>query len=373
MLCRCFFRSIRDCRNESGFRRSELVGMEHSGLVLRSCTRNEIYGFARRARCSDVCSSTTPQRPQLERTCTVTEKEKIFLAGGIAFLIGSPYYIRNWLVLGCPIYPPPPGYAAWCSPKYLTPDSISQFHAYIRQRGIGLGRGFSAFLRLPFNITFYTSNFHGAGGIGLCPLALGPIGLLSFRNDRAIKFLAVLSVVLISAWFATQQESRFLIHVYVFSAVFAVLGWHSVRGMASKLSKYLTIAVVLISFSYGYFMIAKENLGAIRSVFSSRYAMLRHESMPYCASFEYLNNHDSVRKVLVLDQSVPALYSDKSYVKPVGQWGERTLPRRAGHFRSAQVCPCTSPGRIPCAGREIGAIRISNSFGHEGPDASVRD
>ena len=27
--------------------------------------------------------------------------KKIFLAGGIAFLIGSPYYIRNWLVLGC--------------------------------------------------------------------------------------------------------------------------------------------------------------------------------------------------------------------------------------------------------------------------------
>ena len=114
--------------------------------------------------------------------------------------------------------------------------------------------------------------------------------------------------------------------MYVFSAVFAVLGWHSVRGMASKLSKYLTIAVVLISFSYGYFMIAKENLGAIRSVLSSRYAMLRHESIPYCASFEYLNNHDSVRKVLILDRSVPALYSDKSYVKPVGQWGESTLP-----------------------------------------------
>ena len=252
--------------------------------------------------------------------------KKIFLAGGIAFLIGSPYYIRNWLLLGCPIYPPPPGYAAWCSPKYLTPDSISQFHAYIRQRGIGLGRGLSAFLHLPFNITFHTSNFHGAGGIGLCPLALGPIGLISFRNDRVVKFLTVLSLILISAWFATQQESRFLIHVYVFGAVFAVLGWHSVRGMASKLSKYLTVAVLLISFSYGYFMIAKENLGAVRSVFLPRYAMLRHESIPYDASFEYLNNHDSVRKVLILDQSVPALYSDKSYLKPVGQWGERTLP-----------------------------------------------
>jgi hypothetical protein len=105
-----------------------------------------------------------------------------------------------------------------------------------------------------------------------------------------------------------------------------VLGWHSVREMASKLSKYFTVAVLLISFSYGYFMIAKENLGAVRSVFLPRYAMLRHKSIPYVASFEYLNNHDSVREVLILDQSVPALYSDKSYLKPVGQWGERTLP-----------------------------------------------
>jgi hypothetical protein len=30
--------------------------------------------------------------------------------------------------------------------------------------------------------------------------------------------------------------------------------------------------------------------------------------------------------VLILDRSVPPFYLRKSYVKPVGQWGERTLP-----------------------------------------------
>ena len=63
---------------------------------------------------------------------------KAAFAMAIACLLASPYYIRNWLLLGCPIYPPPPGYAVFCSPKYLSSAAISQFHEYIRRRGIGL-------------------------------------------------------------------------------------------------------------------------------------------------------------------------------------------------------------------------------------------
>src|SRR5262249_24112214 len=137
--------------------------------------------------------------------------KKVATSIGVACLIGSPYYIRNWLLLGSPIYPPPPGYAPFFSPKYLSPEAISQFHAYIRQRGGGLGRGLLAFLLLPFNLTYHTSNFHGAGGIGLCPFALGPIGILSSRRNPELKVMVILAFLLTVSWFSTQQESRFLI------------------------------------------------------------------------------------------------------------------------------------------------------------------
>jgi hypothetical protein len=96
------------------------------------------------------------------------------------------------MMLGCPIYPPPPGYASFCSPKRLTADVISNFHAYIRERGAGMGRGVFAFILLPFNLTYHTANFHGAGGIGLCPLALGPIGAIAARENPAARMMLLL-------------------------------------------------------------------------------------------------------------------------------------------------------------------------------------
>lgn len=252
---------------------------------------------------------------------------RIAVALAAAALIASPYYIRNWIQLGCPIYPPPPGYSTFCSPKYLSAGAISAFHAYIRQRGAGLGRSFGAFLLLPFNLTFHTSNFHGAGGIGLCPLALAPLGILSARKNAAARVLVLLMFLLVVLWFFTQQESRFLLHVYVLTAIFAVMGWRTVVTNGTRLSKYLLAAVVFLSCCYGLFMILKMDQQDARAVFSPRFAAARREaSIPYLASFEYLNRDPAARRVLILDSSVPSFYSDKDYVKPEGNWGERTLP-----------------------------------------------
>lgn len=253
--------------------------------------------------------------------------ERIVVAVAVAAAIASPYYVRNWIQLGCPIYPPPPGYSAWCSPKYISAGAISALHAYIRHRGTGLGRSFGAFLLLPFNLTFHTANFHGAGGIGLCPLALAPFGILTSRKKAPARILVLLMFLLVVLWFFTQQESRFLIHFYVLTAIFAVLGWRTVVANGTRLSKYLLAAVVFLSCSYGLFMILIMDQQDARAVFSPSFAAVRREaSVPYLASFDYLNRDDSVRRVLILDSSVPSFYSDKDYVKPEGNWGERTLP-----------------------------------------------
>ncbi len=47
---------------------------------------------------------------------------------------------------------------------------------------------------------------------------------------------------------------------------------------------------------------------------------------PFLEGFEYLNHQPDVSKVLILDRSVASYFLDKDYVKPIGQWGERTLP-----------------------------------------------
>jgi hypothetical protein len=55
---------------------------------------------------------------------------------------------------------------------------VTKFHAYIHDRGKGLGSGIWNVLLFPYQFTFFTSYFHGAGGIGLAPLAFAPILLM---------------------------------------------------------------------------------------------------------------------------------------------------------------------------------------------------
>jgi len=246
----------------------------------------------------------------------------------VTAMVASPFYLRNWILLGCPIYPPPPGYASFCSPKYFPRQAIEQFHNYIYQRGAGLGRDWLAFLKLPYNVTYHTANFHGAGGIGLCPLALAPFGVVALRRDTFARALALFAVFLACIWFFTQQESRFLIHVYVVAAIFSVAGWGYVSARYGKLQRLTAAAVVGISVLYGLLMIIRSQTENLHAVVSPSFAQFRRaREIPYLASFDYLNSDPSVKKILILDRSVPPYYSRKPYVKPFGQWGELTLPQ----------------------------------------------
>jgi hypothetical protein len=230
-------------------------------------------------------------------------------------------------MLGFPIYPPPPVASELFPVKYLSAASIASFHAYIYQRGAGLGRGLGALMLLPFHLTYHTANFHGAGGIGLTALAFGPFGLLAARREGFARGLAALGIALTTIWFFTQQESRFLIPVYVMGTVFAVLGWRYLQSAGSHLTRILCGTVIACSLLYGLFMIVSSRRVDIRRVLSPAFAeQYREEKVPHRRSFEYLNREPSVSRVLVLDPSVPVYYLDKPYLKPFGQWGERVLP-----------------------------------------------
>lgn len=252
-------------------------------------------------------------------------KESI-AALAVACLVASPYYLRNWILLGSPIYPPPPLLWRFFHAKYLSTEAVLKFHEYIRLRGQGFGRGIGAFLLLPFNLTYHTSNFYGAGGIGICPLGLSIFGIVAERRNVFAKTLALLGLLLLVLWFVTQQESRFLIHGYVISAIFAVFGWRYVKSVSPPWSRLLGGAVVVLSVAYGAFMIGRERIGDARTVISADAAEKREqETIPFLESFRFINNNPSVRRILILDPTVPPYYSDKPYVKSIGQWGERTL------------------------------------------------
>src|SRR5258708_14282529 len=99
------------------------------------------------------------------------------IATAVACAVASPIYLKNWYFLGSPIYPPPPSVAHYLHVKYFPTEAVRAFYDYNIRRGNGHGRGLLHFFTLPFNLTYHTADFSGAGGIGLPPLAFAPFGM----------------------------------------------------------------------------------------------------------------------------------------------------------------------------------------------------
>jgi hypothetical protein len=252
-----------------------------------------------------------------------------------AAAVSWPYYVRNWMLLGFPIYPPLPVVANLVPVKYMSPAALHAFYEFLYRHGGAFGKSLSAFFLLPYNLTYHTSLFNGAGGIGLTGLAFGPFGLPAARRNAFAKALALLGFLFVTSWFLAPQESRYLIPAYPIAAVIATLGWSYVESVKPPLGRILCGTVIVCSVLYGLFMIGKSRGNDLHRALSPSFAEAqRAERIPYLMSFEYLNFQPAAKRVLVLDRSVPVYYLNKDYLKPFGQWGEQVLPEAQN---SAQV------------------------------------
>jgi hypothetical protein len=248
----------------------------------------------------------------------------------IAAAVASPVYLRNWIFFGCPIYPPPHALLRVFTATSLLPSVLHELEKNVRETGVGMGFGIRNFLLLPFNLTYHTANFRGAGGIGLAPLALGPLGVLASRRNSLAKGLVLFAVLQTASWFVTAQVSRYLIPVYALAAVFGVLGWEYVAVTSSKFARTLSAFVVGCSVLYGLAMILPDRRDDLHAASSPSFETQRRlREIPFLESFDFLNHDPSVTEVLIPDPYVHAFYSDKTYLKPMGRWGEQTLPDAA--------------------------------------------
>jgi hypothetical protein len=244
-----------------------------------------------------------------------------------AILIASPYYLRNWILYECPLYPPPPALLRFFPLTHPIPNVIQALVKEVRDTGGGMGRGVTAFFLLPFNLTYHTAVFRGAGGIGLVPLALGPFGVFVRRRDPFAKGLLLFAALESVSWFLTAQESRYAINIFVIAALFGVVGWRYVASSVSRAARALASIAVALSIGYGLWMIFPERAEDVHAALSSSYETKRWHAETLCAdSFDFINGKPSVKKVLILDSSVAPFFVDKPYIKPFGVWGERSVP-----------------------------------------------
>ena len=131
------------------------------------------------------------------------------------------------------------------------------------------------------------------------------------------------AVLLTLAWFLTQQESRFLIHVYTITTVFAVAGWRVVR-LEGRLPSWLAAIVITVSTFVGTVTLLRAHADALHAAVSPMFAAARHRrDVPYAAAIARANAIAPAGRVLVLDPLVPVYYLTMDWVRPFGLYGER--------------------------------------------------
>jgi hypothetical protein len=256
----------------------------------------------------------------------VQRLRNVILLSAVGLALCSPWYVRNTVQLGVPIYPPPPILSKYLEARAFPPEAVQSFQEYIRDRGKGYGRSLLQFVLLPYNFTYRPGAFHGAGGIGLVPLAFLPIALLALpRNGTSLAWL-LWSGLFVIAWFYTQQEARFLIPVLAVAAALGGFGADYLWQRSKLIGRILIAAVAGVSIAYGLGTDLHGNRDRIASLFSRPAEARRESDIPVREAFQYLNATPEVESVLVLNRFVPCYYLRKPYVKIRGQYWEQPLP-----------------------------------------------
>ena len=297
------------------------------------------------------------------RTPKALSLSHLITAGFMSLLVASPWYLRNWIVLGTPIYPPPSSLAGFFHPKYLSPQALATFHHFFGLVHKGMGTGPLDFLLLPFRLTFHPANFvNGAGGIGVALLALAPVGLVILRPSRAALVLTVFVLIQSAAWFLTGQDPRYNIHAFVIVAIFAVFGWRYASSTLPRPGRILAALAVACSILYGIFFTFSARKDDLHAVFSPSFAEARRRAeIPFVDTIDYINRDPSVASVLVLEPRFPVFYLEKPYLRPIGRFGEQVLPSVADPTQLLSQLPALKISHVIDAHLEGASFHVATN------------
>jgi hypothetical protein len=132
-----------------------------------------------------------------------------------AALVALPWYAKNLIWFGNPVYPLYFGGPGW------DPSRLNLYHAYLNSYGVG--RGLREFLLLPWNVYARHEAFGAVMNRIDVPGFLFPLVLLSpfFRKPAALTLMAWVTLAHWLVWAAGSQQLRFLLPVYPALAVLA--------------------------------------------------------------------------------------------------------------------------------------------------------
>jgi hypothetical protein len=204
-----------------------------------------------------------------------------------AVVVGSPFYMKNWIMTGNPFYPLL--YKIFDG-RGWDPEQARLYDLFLRS--LGMGRGLWDYLLLPWNVSFnakmHSPQFDGILGpvfILILPFALG-----MRKIAIGVKIAMAYCLFTFMFWASSAQQIRYLIPVFPFLAIMTayILSYYDRRRAV------FGVLVILIGGSLGFngYYIVRDflkikPLGVITGS-EDRDAFL-NRMIPSYAMFQYVN------------------------------------------------------------------------------------
>lgn len=173
--------------------------------------------------------------------------KRLLWLGAITALVASPWYIKNILYTGNPVFP------------FLNNVFQSPFWMPVNERmdldTHGVGKGLLELIVLPWNLTFHGSRFRGI--IGPVFLAFLPVALL--RMVREIKYLLATSVTFLILWFFSGQVMRYLIPILALLSIVVAYGVERLCNFEARIQR-IVLALVLGPIMVGLILNVPSNI-----------------------------------------------------------------------------------------------------------------
>jgi len=179
--------------------------------------------------------------------------KELVIFGLVALVVASPWYIKNMIYTGNPIYP--------FLYKIFGGNYWSDFNAQrwmIHLKGHGVkGTTFWNYLRLPWLVTVGEGSF-GWGSISPLFLLSMPLILFVRRLNRVIKYLAIYSGIYFLFWAFSQQYFRSLLPCLVFLSIIAAYLLLRLASFKKHLFWLVSLLLVVVFTSNLYCFVSGE-------------------------------------------------------------------------------------------------------------------
>jgi hypothetical protein len=258
----------------------------------------------------------------LFRKSQIANRKSIALAALLAIVIASPWYIRNYVNTGNPVYPF--FYSVFGGRNWSQENAD---HYADEQRTFGIGQKISQDgnyegkdpLALPGSVTALALQPDKQINLGTPWGAIGPLfvlGLLWWPFSRRVRRFegTIIVTVLISlvAWFFLSQQSRYIIGLVVPAAF--LLGGAAVRSRLGKLAAFAILAQTLYTlwlFALSPISNVQEQVALLAGGNADEY-LTRH--LPFWEATKELNRIGKAEPVKVaLYDEVRGYYLDVDY------------------------------------------------------------